>query len=715
MASPGDEEFVRFSFFWIGRNPTANKPIVSFTGSGGQVIGQLRLRTDGIFEVIDKGGVSQGTFLITPFEWHDISLHLNVNRLGSDADRNDVMEFRVDDGMIIGTTTARAGNAQISSLYLSHYYLSGTSIPSFIDDIRVNSTAGGWPARGSIIRLDPTGDSIDVAFRQWTGTFADVDETPHDGSTTVIQSQTPGETETFQHPSAQTLGIDQRVIGPVQLVVIGRMEGPQPLSSINDLILRSASTTSAVSRTFTTAFGPALLRIDGFDPNDAQPWTPAKLDGIEFGIRSGSNISASNVAAVTHTSLMAEVLGEPIVTSPQSMRPLVYITDPPAYLNGNNADGIFGTTTISVAAWDNIAIDRVEFMVDGSVLGVDSAAPYEWVFNAAQFTSTIKYVPLTVRAFDSNGNTGGETITMRINQWCEAHPSFGFTPLTELGAGTYQGYEGGLYTGGTNVRPAGHEAAGIALANTIVPLDGNGNPNPTGKKVLFTIGMSNVQGESYAFYKRAALDPAKDSRLMIVNGAIGGYTANVIAATTTDYWTKALNILNQQGVTPLQVVTVWFKDTGFALQPFPQDALTEKEYYRTIAQEVKAHFPNAKLMFISSRIYGGYHETHFAREPYAYENGFTVKWLVEDQLNGSPDLNYDPARGEVRAPWLSWGPYLWADGTVPRSDDLAWLCTDFSDGIHPSTHPGRGADKVAERLLDFFKSDPATRPWFLSQ
>ena len=37
-------------------------------------------------------------------------------------------------------------------------------------------------------------------------------------------------------------------------------------------------------------------------------------------------------------------------------------------------------------------------------------------------------------------------------------------PLTDLGTGKYEGFEGGLYPDGTNTRPASHEAAGLALA-----------------------------------------------------------------------------------------------------------------------------------------------------------------------------------------------------------------------------------------------------------
>src|SRR5262249_36598561 len=109
-----------------------------------------------------------------------------------------------------------------------------------------------------------------------------------------------------------------------------------------------------------------------------------------------------------------------------------------------------------------------------------------------------------------------------------AGTSVGFTPLTDLGTGTYHGSEGGLYQAGSNQPPAGHAAAGLAIANAIVPLDTLGNPSPSGRVVLISIGMSNATMEFSTFVPKANADPNRNPRLLVIDCAEGGQAARDI-------------------------------------------------------------------------------------------------------------------------------------------------------------------------------------------
>ena len=70
----------------------------------------------------------------------------------------------------------------------------------------------------------------------------------------------------------------------------------------------------------------------------------------------------------------------------------------------------------------------------------------------------------------------------------------------------------------------------------------------------------------------------------------------------------------------------------------------------------------------------------------------------------------DPA-ARAKSPWLSWGPYLWANGAVKNADGLMYEQSDFAqDGTHPSP---AGQKKVAGQLLTFFKTDSTAKVWFV--
>jgi hypothetical protein len=289
--------------------------------------------------------------------------------------------------------------------------------------------------------------------------------------------------------------------------------------------------------------------------------------------------------------------------------------------------------------------------------------------------------------------------------------SVGLTPLDDLGTGSYQGAQGGLYPAGANARPAAHERAGQTIADSIVPLNAAGTPDSAGRYALISIGMSNTTQEFSAFIPLANADPAKESRLVLVDGAQGGQTGVRWANPADPVWGVVDQRLAAAGLTPAQVTVAWVKlADATPSSGWPAYAQQLQAEQAAVARNLHDRYPNLVLAYFSSRIYAGYASTALNPEPYAYEGGFSVKWLISDQLAGEPTLNFDPAAGAVEAPWIAWGPYLWADGLVPRSDGLTWSCADLApDGTHPSA---AGQTKVGQLLLDFFRADSTARLWF---
>lgn len=229
--------------------------------------------------------------------------------------------------------------------------------------------------------------------------------------------------------------------------------------------------------------------------------------------------------------------------------------------------------------------------------------------------------------------------------------------------------------------------------------------------------------QSFSFVGQALADPAVDrTRVVVVDGAQGGKVIpDWDQVTDATYTTVSDTRLAPLGVTEAQVQAVWLKQaTPGPTTPLPAanaDAYTITAGLGTLVRTLKVRYPNLQIVFLSSRIYAGDAQPGTLNpEPFAYETGFAVKWLIEAQirqgLSGTPDALAGDLRPGVAAPWLAWGPSLWATGTTPRSDGLTWVPSDFAVD---NTHPNTGArQKVGAMLLGFMKTSPYASCWFLA-
>ncbi|MSR40137.1 MAG: hypothetical protein EXS02_15040 [Planctomycetes bacterium] len=290
--------------------------------------------------------------------------------------------------------------------------------------------------------------------------------------------------------------------------------------------------------------------------------------------------------------------------------------------------------------------------------------------------------------------------------------SIGAVPLFDL-TGSYLGFPGGLYGSGQNVPPPAHATLGAQLRAQVVPRDSAGNPASGGRIVVLSIGMSNTAQEFSTWVATANADPNRNPAVAVVDGAQGGQDATIIANPAANFWTVVDQRLAAAAVTPAQVQVVWLKEAIAGVNGgFPASAQQLQGLLAQIARNIKARYPNTRLCFCSSRTYAGYATSALNPEPYAYESGFSVQWLLQQQIAGDPTLNCNAAAGAVVAPWLGFGPYLWTDGLTPRSDGLQWTCADVSaDGTHPSL---LGRAKIAALLQTFFTTNGMTAPWYVT-
>lgn len=330
------------------------------------------------------------------------------------------------------------------------------------------------------------------------------------------------------------------------------------------------------------------------------------------------------------------------------------------------------------------------------------------------------------------------------------------TPLNDLGQGFYSNppgnspAQGGLYPGGFNQRPVAYNNTGLAIATTdIYPRDINGNrDDQNGKIVMISIGMCNssmefggtlsdtIPRDGFQCRVTGVVNPDtspspspppcsqtpcdllaanwKNPKLFVWDCAQGGMSAKEWArpSPTSNPWTQLDCRLAAAGLSKKQVQIVWLKEAlaePASYGAWPQHVQRLKNYLEEIIDHLvdsNYGFGNVKMVFLSPRTRawninpeGG--NAH-SPEPYAYETGFADQGLIRERIQ-------DPTRSNW--PWLSWGPYIWADGNKPRSDGLTWPASLLrQDCTHPLT---TGVHTVADQLLAFFKTDPVATPWFL--
>jgi hypothetical protein len=287
----------------------------------------------------------------------------------------------------------------------------------------------------------------------------------------------------------------------------------------------------------------------------------------------------------------------------------------------------------------------------------------------------------------------------------------GQTPLIDMAPGqAYLGqFAGGLYPACSNVVPKSH----VAAAPEIVPING--------RIVMISLGMSNTTQEWCC--KRNTDPPTAWSYmgkpmplgLKVLNGARAGQAADGWDEPSDSNWGRVkTQILQPAGVAESDIQVVWLKvankqsGTRPSLPALDADAYVLAKALGDILRTMKQKWPNVKRVYLSSRIYGGYAQPGTnSPEPYAYEGGFAVKWVVAAQiaeLEGGPPDELIGSLSLDKSPWIAWGPYLWANAEQPRSDGLRWLPGDLeADGTHPSKS---GETKVADRLDQFFRSQP---------
>ncbi len=348
-----------------------------------------------------------------------------------------------------------------------------------------------------------------------------------------------------------------------------------------------------------------------------------------------------------------------------------------------------------------------------SLFGQTTSAPIDWqkaqgLFQRSQRGEKLNaeeqaYLDKAKEARKGGGNRPGGASNQR-----KAPASL--KPLSDMTADDkYEGEDGGLYGKGSNELPQALKTSADAALAQIKPLDAQGKPADSGKIVLVSISMSNATQE-FSFFKGIAdKDPRKADKLTIVDCAQGGQAMAQWVPADGRPWQEAMNRIEHAGVSPEQVQVAWIKLANVNPSGSMKEHLDKLEAdTTTVLHNAKQRFPNLRIAYLGSRIWAGNATSGLNPEPYAYEGAYSVRHLIQKQMNGDESL------AAAKSPLLLWGPYLWAEGEKGRKlDDVKYIKADFADeGVHPSQS---GREKVAKQLLEFFATSPLAKGWFVGK
>ena len=285
-------------------------------------------------------------------------------------------------------------------------------------------------------------------------------------------------------------------------------------------------------------------------------------------------------------------------------------------------------------------------------------------------------------------------------------------PLTDLGAGTYLGFTGGLYPNGAN-KPSGTYATDLsAIASSITPLNINGIPDAAGGVGFIAIGASTCGILFNALRDKAAANSSVNPKLLFATCTEGATSIEEMQDANASYWNTVQTKLTRNNVTAKQVQVIYIEtDDSVYNADFPARPYRVRDKYETVIRLFKIKFPNIKLVYVNGRtttFIDSSKKKIFNTEPCPYYNGWGCKFIIEDQINQVPSMAYKGANAV--APLVTWGWYQWCNANEPRKDGFVWTLNDTSDGLHANS---KGANILSNHFIDFLLNDTYAKIWFV--
>ena len=276
------------------------------------------------------------------------------------------------------------------------------------------------------------------------------------------------------------------------------------------------------------------------------------------------------------------------------------------------------------------------------------------------------------------------------------------TPNNDPDQFVYEGLNSGLYPWGNNLINNQFKTDYINICKSIANINALGKTEATENTVILTLGPSNphkiFEGINYAQLGDAGFG----DNIRFINGAMGGIDFNDILNYNGPYWIQVDSLLQSQNITALQVQVIFCIEDDLLNQDTTiARAFQLKENYILLLEEIRLKFPNCILFLTGDKGYNNYSLAERFSEPKGYLNGWAIKLLVEDYINGNlPEY-----------PFINWLDYYWADGETQRWDGLTYTLSDFigPDYIHLTTEK---ANELGQATHEKLKGDQGAMYWY---
>lgn len=317
-------------------------------------------------------------------------------------------------------------------------------------------------------------------------------------------------------------------------------------------VYRNSAGTALVETYDLTGMGHALA----VDPQYSFPGSSTVCGAT------GAYISDVNICSTYYQALFFGLTGGGGGGTGDTTPPTVNLTAPA------NGATVSGTVTLTASASDAVGVTRVEFYVDGALIGSDTTSPYSLDWNSASVANGTR--ALSARAFDAAGNSAtdadtsvtvsnsGDTTPVTVSfssiaaedGYLKANadgsaPALGTLTNLALGRGTDGKYNRSFLSFDTSSLPDGATVARAYL--TVSYSSGSGDPwaSPSGNTLVIDVktGTFNAASTETTDWAAAA------------NASAVATIARLTAGTSSsaDFSSAGLSAINKTGKTQLRL------------------------------------------------------------------------------------------------------------------------------------------------------------------